>query len=397
MTQLKEDITTELLNSVSLIKVKYEGIAKETGENYNIFKILGLTTNEVRTHSAFIGDLINPKGSHGFEDKFLNLFLELIERTDLDSKNCVVEIEKHIGGISENYEEGGRIDLIITDKKNHKVVIIENKIYAGDQYKQLVRYNNYHINPTLLYLTLEGGKPSAESTKGLKDEIIASVKCISYKYEIIKWLEACRNLSGNHVLLRETITQYINLIKFLTKQTNNTKMENEIVTQICLNKNNLESAELIVRNFDNAKTHIINGVINSLQGYKIADIEIGVNQHLGPHKTLVTYRVTDWKYTIAFTITENHEIMSVGLYREDAFSDNTNNFPKFSTLLADLSVGLQLANKGTYPYNWAWLCNWSNYDTMTWEEVYSGKLKAEAISLLEDIIARIKDNPLLKS
>lgn len=67
---------THLLSHISVICRKYEEIAEITGENFNVFKVLGLTTNEVRTHSAFLAELLNPKGSHGCKDVFLKLFVE---------------------------------------------------------------------------------------------------------------------------------------------------------------------------------------------------------------------------------------------------------------------------------------------------------------------------------
>ena len=50
-----------------------------------------------------------------------------------------------------------------------------------------------------------------------------------YKNDIIQWLEKCRKEAVTHSILRETITQYINLIKYLTHQTINENMEKEIV------------------------------------------------------------------------------------------------------------------------------------------------------------------------
>ena len=62
-----------LLTQVNLISKKYEEIAKHTGENYNIFQILGTTRDEL-AHSKIIGDLLNPKGIHGLGDVFLRSF-----------------------------------------------------------------------------------------------------------------------------------------------------------------------------------------------------------------------------------------------------------------------------------------------------------------------------------
>jgi hypothetical protein len=68
-----------LLYQITAIRKQYDKMAELTGENFNVFKVLGLTTNEVRTHSAFIAELLNPKGSHGQKDVFLKLFLEVLD------------------------------------------------------------------------------------------------------------------------------------------------------------------------------------------------------------------------------------------------------------------------------------------------------------------------------
>ena len=64
-----------LLENVHVIQNKYDDIADITGEKFNIFSVLNLTSNEVRTHSAFIGELLNIKGSHGLKDIPLQLFI----------------------------------------------------------------------------------------------------------------------------------------------------------------------------------------------------------------------------------------------------------------------------------------------------------------------------------
>ncbi len=65
-----------LLSQVSSIIQQYEKVAELTGENFNVFKILKVETKEVKTHSAFIAELLNPQGSHGQGDVFLKLFVE---------------------------------------------------------------------------------------------------------------------------------------------------------------------------------------------------------------------------------------------------------------------------------------------------------------------------------
>ena len=122
-----------LLYQVSAINKKYEQIAEITGENFNVFKILGLTTNEVRTHSAFIAELLNPKGSHGCKDTFLKLFIERLQESIKEqakgtnengnqilerikkficSDKCKASVEYYIGEINEDRTVGGRIDIL---------------------------------------------------------------------------------------------------------------------------------------------------------------------------------------------------------------------------------------------------------------------------------------------
>jgi hypothetical protein len=43
----------------------YKELDRISGESFNVFKLLKMETNEVKMHSAFIGDLLNPSGTHG--------------------------------------------------------------------------------------------------------------------------------------------------------------------------------------------------------------------------------------------------------------------------------------------------------------------------------------------
>lgn len=215
----------------SLLKQVSEIVAKEKtqqeekrkrGENFNIFNVLGLSTSEVRLHSAFLAELLNPNGDHGLGDKFLQVFINDIvhknkESFAFDPQSAKVYVEYDIGTISEDYSEGGRIDLLIQDK-NNQTIIIENKIDAGDQYKQLLRYNNYAKKKynaeqyILLYLTKYGTSPTDEST----GKQIFNYSCIGYEEDILNWLENCVGIAALFPRVRETITQYISNLKEIT-------------------------------------------------------------------------------------------------------------------------------------------------------------------------------------
>lgn len=236
-----------LFDKVNEILNKYEEISKISGENFNVFKIIDLTTDEVRMHSKFLSELLNPEGSHGQGDVFLKLFTEDFEIKDFETETAKIYIEKSIGVKTDT--EGGRIDILLKNDDN-KTIIIENKIYAGDQYNQLVRYHNYSKD-NVFYLTLFGDEPTKESSGDL--EINKDFKLLSYKYDITNWLDKCKKEAVNLPLLREGITHYINLIRFLTGKSTNEIMEKQIRDFIALTPENIKSAITVANSLEQAK------------------------------------------------------------------------------------------------------------------------------------------------
>ena len=73
-----------LLSKVKLVVDKYDEIERITGEKYNIFSILGLSSDEL-AHSRFLANLLNPQGSHGQGDIYLKLFFECMREKFLTS------------------------------------------------------------------------------------------------------------------------------------------------------------------------------------------------------------------------------------------------------------------------------------------------------------------------
>ena len=230
----------------------HENIANITGENFNIFRILGLSTDEL-SHTSFIASLLNPKGSHGRGEAFLVLFLEEVNIQDFKVLNAKLEKEKNIGPIDREYQNGGQIDILITDNSNNQI-IIENKIYAKDQKNQLLRYSNYNKKAKIFYLTLDGTDASPYSLGSLGSE---SYIRISYSETILKWLEKCRKESASFPLLRETISQYIFLLKKITQQARSQEMGNDIIGTIMSDIKNIESAFSIAKNMKKLKKQII--------------------------------------------------------------------------------------------------------------------------------------------
>ncbi|HOG36554.1 MAG TPA: PD-(D/E)XK nuclease family protein [Paludibacteraceae bacterium] len=255
MSETKQPLEIEniqqLMTRINEISNKYEEISKVSGDNFNVFRVIELTSDEVRLHSKFLAELLNPKGSHGQGSKFLDLFIQQFDIKNVDPETSKVDVEKYIGNKTDT--EGGRIDILIEDS-NQNAIIIENKIYASDQENQLVRYSNYKTNSKIIfYLNLDGSDPSEYSCHGLK--IDEDFKVISYKDDILTWLENCKKESVSLPLLREGITHYMNLIKHLTGQSNNTTMDKEII-DLLATPQNIEIAIKIANSTIGAKSKI---------------------------------------------------------------------------------------------------------------------------------------------
>lgn len=233
-----------LLDEVQLI-VNRNRIEREEkrkrGELFNIFNVLDLRTNEVRTHSAFIAELLNPDGNHGLGDRFLQTFLGAVPELKawhFDTREAVVTLEDASAGtINGETSEGGRMDITICSHDRSQIIILENKIYAGDQPKQLVRYANYakqFKESAIIYLTLYRQEASAESSTDRNGKRISYIP-IGYNDEILTWLGRCQQIAVQHPIIRETILQYINLIKELTHQMENDKNKQTLLEAMTRN------------------------------------------------------------------------------------------------------------------------------------------------------------------
>lgn len=133
-------------------------------QGLNDFTALGSVlkaNDEVRLHTRFIYSLLNPQGKHYQGKRFLELFLECIGRREwLNIDSTVVRKEYCPNGKSE------QIDLYITD--GVKEILIENKLNAHDQPRQVMRYldaigankPDQSEDTLFIYLTKNRSEPS---------------------------------------------------------------------------------------------------------------------------------------------------------------------------------------------------------------------------------------------
>lgn len=372
-----------LLSKVSGISRKYDEIAKVTGENFNIFSIMNMEHNEVKTHSSIIGEFLNPNGRHGLQDKLLELFIETLKNKFrdsptmsefvLDAKTSFVTIEKYIGVINQDKTVGGRIDIFIQDSKR-EALIIENKVYANEQENQLIRYNNYLKTAPILYLTLFGEQPKSHGELIEKKDYFN----VSYEKFIVEWLEKCLKEATMLPMLREVIKQYMNLVKKMTFQSTNHIMNKEILDAIIEKPENVKSIFEISNN------------IAGLQG-KL-------------YKNLIE-RISD---TNGFTVveTENEKYFGIDVKHENVdrvisvlFGKKKSNYDSvFCGFLIDDNLSKDLKDKyisHKYEVDNEWVFKWlKNYkwenNPVIWEDISKGD-KGETYKEIQEIIQEIID------
>lgn len=259
------------LKELNLLREKYL-IANEKREQFNIFTtLLDPYNTEVELHSRFMSSLLDPKGNHRMGTTSIEILLE-----ELGSEMPITPNIEVIPN-NEKWTEHKEIDILIIDRVAKNALIIENKINARDSnhddrgqlegyYQQLMSEGIPADNIEVYYLTLDRHEPSAESlnTNGETPELAEKVQCIDYGTEITNWLKSLVKEAYNAPFLRESINQYINLINNMT---GNIEIEErlELMSLVGKNKDNLESAKLLLENFKHICWHTIDCFNRELQ------------------------------------------------------------------------------------------------------------------------------------
>ena len=346
---------------------------ERAGGYFNIFDILGFGTEEVRLHSAFLAELMNPYGSHGMKDRFLKLFLKTVPALSdfkFPTTTASVCTEYYIGPISKDGARGGRIDILVSS--GSKAIIIENKIYAEDQENQIVRYSNYahkYSDCRILYLTLDGHSPEESSTGSLLQGL--DFFAISYADDILQWLEGCVKVCCDKPLAKNTIAQYIELLKELTNQMNNELNEKEIMKLLTKVDNVAKTAAILDRKAelqDIFYSKYLYARYNSWAKHHGFEI----NKDLGYP---VAVRPTGWKnhWIILYVATVNFDVCILKT------SGRKHKQMQLSQLTTDIS--------DMYPFGWG---RYTAYFSSL-QDVVSGTSFKFLVEITEEILSELED------
>jgi hypothetical protein len=238
-----------------ILEDRDEKIAK--GAGFNVFRLCGVNHYEV-WHSKILAEFLNPQGSHGQGACFLACFQKLLEDNygfnGVFSDKTILQTE--VTGYTGD-DSVGRMDILIEDKSEKSVCIIENKIFAGEQPEQLERYAAWLKSEykgwksILVFLTLNGRE--AWSSKDPDQYVRLAYVSQDEKRDLASWVDSCvETISGQEKLSVQTaLEQYKELIIGLAK--GDQAMSEAIVEKL---KGRMECARLIYDNYWTAKISI---------------------------------------------------------------------------------------------------------------------------------------------
>lgn len=271
-----------LLRDINIVRKKYEEREKNE-DNFNMFTILRKESDEVYLHSRFLSALLDPNGPHRLETTNLNLFLQEVNSKFKYDPNYLEVIPNN-----KNRAEYKNIDILFIDRRSKQAVIVENKIYHKDTnhetegqlekyYGSLIKEGIPEDNIEVYYLTLDGHAPSEDSVnlKGIYPKLKNKVVCISYSFEIINWLERVAREGYSMPSFRESVIQYIKVVRKMTNNNSTIEERKEITNIIGSDLNNVESFKLLVNNINHIRWHTIDSfwieLIGTLEneGFKI--------------------------------------------------------------------------------------------------------------------------------
>lgn len=200
-----EDVHGFFNNLVSLFKEKIKNDL-HLASDFNVFDYI--QPDEMKL-SRIIADLLNPKGAHGQQRRFLAAFVEaMMEEASESLRATLTKLQEAIQddtcAIIVQTEamtwHGRRMDILV-DIGGQKGIVIENKPWANDQKEALKDYadeaaKRFSDGWVLIYLH-GSGKAAGEYTlsKKKRQELEAGGNFLDadYTYFLIRWLKICRD------------------------------------------------------------------------------------------------------------------------------------------------------------------------------------------------------------
>lgn len=206
----------ELIDEVSEILKEFKNDRDQRGLDYNIFTLMDIERGELN-HEHMIYTILNDRRNLALREEIVEQFLISMGLPKIfTNERWIVEKEYYT-------ENNGRMDLFFKTSGQHskKCVVVELKVDACDQERQLKRYEEYILandydDYRIIYLTLDGREPSEQSCEDM--EYPRKMLCRSFGDDLLRWLECCIKKYTEYNIDESFIQQYKILIMKLTEE-----------------------------------------------------------------------------------------------------------------------------------------------------------------------------------
>ena len=205
----------ELIGQVADIVEEYRSKREQIGLNYNVFTLMDIERREEETHEYMIYSILNYRNSDRRKEFIEQFLISMGIPKSFLREQWTVEREYYT-------EKHGRLDLFFKPSGHgKKCVVVELKVDAGDQLRQLKRYEDYvracgYQDYRIIYLTLDGRDPEEQSYEGMVHPEWLMRK--SFGEDVLNWLEGCIEICQCSNVDAGFIQQYQILLKKLTEE-----------------------------------------------------------------------------------------------------------------------------------------------------------------------------------
>ena len=216
----------ELIGQVADIVEEYRSKREQIGLNYNVFTLMDIERREEETHEYMIYSILNYRNSDRRKEFIEQFLISMGIPKSFLREQWTVEREYYT-------EKHGRLDLFFKPSgHSKKCVVVELKVDAEDQPRQLKRYEDYvracrYQDYRIIYLTLDGRDPEEQSYEGMVHPEWLMRK--SFGEDVLNWLEGCIEICQDKNVDAGFMQQYWILLKKLTEED---KMGNDVAKLI---------------------------------------------------------------------------------------------------------------------------------------------------------------------
>jgi hypothetical protein len=198
---------------------KWVAVREPVKESCNVFRFLYISRREDALHTPMLAGLLDPKSSHNQGSTFLSSFLKLLacsptlpttERKKLlEGIGCEWEVEL------ERKVRTGRLDIFLCCRDKGILIVVENKLDAGEGQNQLYRYNEAistrraEFPHQILVLLTISGSPATSAGDAL-------VHLLSYKQILTLVSEHCDKLNPGP--MKDMVDAYLTVLEGIMLQ-----------------------------------------------------------------------------------------------------------------------------------------------------------------------------------